>query len=85
MSQVKTALKNGGGRMHPIRVYREKRGLTQAELAFILEVSRTAVVKWETGVANPKVDNLVKLAKVLRCSVDDLLGVRGRKKVSKKC
>lgn len=71
--------------MHPIRVYREKRGLTQAELAFILEVSRTAVVKWETGVANPKVDNLVKLAKVLRCSVDDLLGVRGRKKVSKKC
>ena len=71
--------------MNQIRMYREKRGLTQAELAFILEVSRTAVVKWETDVANPKVDNLVKLAKALRCSVDDLLGVRRRKKGTKKC
>lgn len=69
--------------MNQIRMYREKRGLTQAELAFILEVSRTAVVKWETDVANPKVDNLVKLAKALRCSVDELLGVRHKKIKSK--
>ena len=34
-----------------IKTLREKKGLTQAELAKILGVSSKAVSKWETGVS----------------------------------
>lgn len=65
--------------MNKIRLYRERRDLSQSELAIIMGVNRTAVAKWETGVCNPRTDRLIKLAKILRCSVDDLLDI-GKKK-----
>ena len=65
--------------MNKIRLYRERRDLSQSELAIIMGVNRTAVAKWETGVCNPHTDRLIKFAKILRCSVDDLLDI-GKKK-----
>ena len=52
---------------------RKKSGLSQVDLADIMEVSRQSVSKWETGEANPEINKLSKLAEVLNVSVDWLL------------
>lgn len=44
--------------MNNIRTLRKLHGLTQADLADILNVKPPAVTKWETGVTVPTVDNL---------------------------
>lgn len=52
---------------------RTKRGLTQKDIADALGVDQSAVHLWEVGKTKPRVDTLVNLAKLLNCSVDDLL------------
>lgn len=49
------------------------RGLTQENLAKAMNVSQASVAMWETGKAKPTADNLLKLAEVLDCSIDELL------------
>ncbi len=62
--------------MNQIKEFRKKRNLKQSELALLVGVNRTAVTKWESGAASPRTDKLIKLADVLRCSVDDLLKIK---------
>ena len=52
---------------------RKQRGLTQAELARALYVSRTAVSKWESGRGTPNIDSLKQIAVFFSVSVDELL------------
>jgi transcriptional regulator with XRE-family HTH domain len=59
--------------MEELKRLRTNRGLTQDELAKLLGVKRTTVTQWETGTNHPRATMLVKLAKVLRCTVDALL------------
>lgn len=49
-------------------------GLTQDQIAKELHISAQAVSKWETGVANPDLDLILPLAKLLKVSTDILLG-----------
>lgn len=56
-----------------LKKQREKRGITQAELAKKLGVTQEAVTKWETGRNKPRASTLIKLAEILDCSVDELL------------
>ena len=56
-----------------IKKYREKENLTQEALAVKLSVERSTIAKWESGQVKPRVGNLVKLATVLNCTVDELL------------
>ena len=51
---------------------REKAGLTQEQVARALQVSQSAVAKWETGECKPRADIFPKLAQILKCSIDDL-------------
>ncbi len=53
--------------------FRKHRGLTQAELAGMLNYSDKAVSKWERGESVPDVVTLVSLAEVLEVTVNDLL------------
>ena len=46
--------------------------LTQEELAKRIEVSKSAIAKWETDGGLPERDNLRKLSEALNVSVDDL-------------
>lgn len=48
-------------------------GLTQDSLAEKLGVVRTTVAMWETGKSIPRADLLPDLAKILGCSIEDLL------------
>ena len=52
---------------------RKKKGITQEQLAEILQVSRQSVSRWEMDAAFPETEKLVKLGKLLGCSIDFLL------------
>ena len=56
-----------------IKALREKRGMTQAQLADKLNVSGKAVSKWETGAGYPDITLLEPIAAALRTSVSELL------------
>ncbi len=52
---------------------RRKSGLSQENLAELLNVSRQAVSKWETGDALPEVNKLSRLAQIFGVTTDWLL------------
>lgn len=58
-----------------IKVLRETRGWTQAELARRLSITRNGVNSWEQGLSMPSPACLVDLAKLFSVSTDYLLGV----------
>lgn len=62
-----------------IKRLREAAGLRQYELAERMGVKQASVSAWESGQAMPSAANLLKLADILDCSVDEILG---RKKAS---
>lgn len=53
---------------------RKQQGLTQLELAEALHISRQAISKWETGEAEPSLENLKSLSQIYHISLDELLG-----------
>lgn len=57
-----------------IRKYRKLNHLTQAELAGQAEMSRSYLADVERDRYNPSVETLTHLARVLRVSVNDLIG-----------
>ncbi len=59
----------------PIAQLRIAKGLTQAQLANLVNVPTSAVSKWETGTVNPGMKSLAKLAAALSCSTDNLINI----------
>lgn len=57
-----------------IKRLREAAGLRQYELADLMGVKQASVSAWESGKAKPTAANLEKLASILNCSIDALLG-----------
>ena len=57
-----------------IRRLRLQRGLSQVDLAKILNVSKQGISNWEKDNVLPSVEMLVKIADWLRVSTDQLLG-----------
>ena len=53
---------------------RKKNNYTQEELAGIIGVSRQAISKWESGLANPDIEKLIKLSELYGCSIDYIVG-----------
>lgn len=60
---------------------RKSKGLTQQELADLINVSNKTVSKWENGLGIPEMSTLLLLADLYEVSVDDIL--RGSKKMNK--
>ena len=58
-----------------IKALRKKNDLTQEKLADYLCVSYQAVSKWECGLSSPDLSLIVPLAKLLRVTTDELLGM----------
>ena len=58
-----------------IKLLRDERGWTQAELARRLSITRNGVNSWEQGLSTPSPACLVDLAKVFSVSTDHLLGI----------
>lgn len=51
---------------------RKEKGVSQAELAELMNVSRQAISRWETGVAVPSAENLKYLRNLYNVSLDYL-------------
>lgn len=61
-----------------LKAMREKRNLNQRELAERSGVPQPIISQIEIGlVKSPRIDTLVKLAKGLKCTVDDLIEEEG--------
>lgn len=58
-----------------IKQLRAEKGITQAELAKSLNITRSAVALWETDRADPDIVNLIALAKFFEITVDELLNL----------
>lgn len=56
-----------------ICMLRERKGLTQQDVADILGVTPAAVSKWENGSSKPRVEMLCRLAKLLGVRIEELL------------
>lgn len=73
-SEICDIISTGGETMSTtIKKYRLKKGLTQENLANLLNVSKSTIGMWETGARKPDIIKLKKLAVILDCSVDSLL------------
>ena len=60
---------------------RENVGLSQAEVAEKLNISRQAISKWENGWTSPDIDNLVILSDLYDVSLDELIKNDEKKKI----
>lgn len=54
---------------------RNELNLTQLDIARKLGVDRSTVAKWETAQSLPRAELLPKLAGILDCTTDELLGI----------
>ena len=52
---------------------RKEYNYTQEQLADILGVSRQSISKWESDIAYPETDKLIRMGKLFECSMDYLL------------
>ncbi len=59
-----------------IYILRKSKGMTQDDLAEVLNVSKMAVSKWERGLNFPDIEVMCKIADYFDVSVDELLGRR---------
>lgn len=63
--------------MNNIKKLRINMGLTQKDLADLVNVEQTAVSKWETGVSVPARETEHKLAEIFNVTLDQLTGREG--------
>ncbi|KEH52359.1 DNA-binding protein [Streptococcus phage Javan288] len=60
--------------MNRLKELRKEKGLTQADLAELLEVTKLTISNWEKGVSSIKSDRLKKLCEIFDVDVPYLLG-----------
>lgn len=65
-----------------IKALREKHGLTQAELARKLGITRSGVNAWEMGITVPSTQYIVELSLLFSVSTDYLLDMPQTKSIS---
>ena len=65
-----------------VKKLREQKGLSQAELARLLGITRSSVNAWEMGISVPSTQYIVDLAGVFEISTDYLLGVDSSSTIS---
>lgn len=56
----------------PLTRLRERKGLTQNELATLTGVPQNTIARWESGAVTPREKSIEKLAKVLGCETSDI-------------
>lgn len=56
-----------------IKRLRKEKGITQESLAEKVNVSRSAIAKWETNSGVPEISNLIMISRIFDISVDQLM------------
>ena len=57
------------------RLLRKQSGMTQKEVAERLAIHQSNISDWETNVARPEYENLIKLAVLYNVTIEELLGL----------
>lgn len=65
-----------------IKQLREQAGLSQAQLAKKLDVTRSSVNAWEMGLSTPTTQYIVALTKLFHVSADYILGIECEQSIS---
>lgn len=65
-----------------IKLLRTEKGITQEALAENLNVSRSAIAKWETNSGVPELSNLIMISKLFDISVDELIDDKKKSKIT---
>ena len=60
-------------KINRLKVVLAEKGMTNKQLAEILDKDPAVISKWVTNVAQPTVEMFIQLAKILGVRVDDLL------------
>ncbi len=60
---------------HKIKELRKEKGLTQKELAKLVNKSETGLASWEQGLSEPSVNDIILLCQIFGVSADYLLGL----------
>ncbi|EAA0019657.1 transcriptional regulator [Listeria monocytogenes] len=60
-----------------VKIIREKKGITQNELAHSLDVSRQTIHAIEKGKYNPSLELSLKIAKFFDLSVEEIFNLEG--------
>ena len=58
-----------------LKELRKEKGLTQRQLAALINKSETGLASWEQGLSEPNVNDLRLLCKIFEVSADYLLGL----------
>lgn len=58
-----------------LKELRENKGLTQREIAKLLDISQVTYCNWENDKTEPDLNNLIRLCKFFMVSTDYLLGI----------
>jgi len=59
-----------------LKKLRHRAGLRQTDTAALLGVTQSAVSQWESGNCRPKAELLPKMARIYRCTADELLAAQ---------
>jgi len=62
--------------LSPIKRCRINAGLTQQQLADMLGVMQHHISRWETGERAPSALTLLKISKILKCNIEDLVTIK---------
>lgn len=66
-------------RLHELR---EKHHMSQSDLAECMNVTRSSVNAWESGISVPTTDKIIKLAEIFHTTADDILGITSSEYIS---
>ena len=58
-----------------LKALRAEKGIGQVELANAIDVSKGIISLWENGLREPKLSNLITLARFFEVSLDYLVGL----------
>lgn len=68
-----------------IKNIRQLKNITQCDVAIKLNCNQTSISKYEKGIAEPKIEQIPKLAKILDCSIEDIVKAIIETKEEKRC
>ena len=57
------------------KLLRKQIGMTQKEVAERLSIYQSNISDWETNIARPEYENLIKLAVLYNVTIEELLGL----------
>lgn len=57
-----------------LKEFRERCGMTQRQIARVLQMDRSTYAYYETGKTSPDISTLYRLAQLFKISLDDLIG-----------